>query len=180
MARNPMGNAAQTAKPKKTRKAKQEHYLQVTGVKENKRLSEETVCFTAWLWFDGVNVGEVFNRGHGGPHGYRWLSNEFMSTVTAWAKEQKTKYEHEKLDQIVDELLFQDKIRMKLTNAINAGHVVFRLKSYPSGQYAVGKYTPAQRVLAEQSIRARFNDDVEWVLVDKKDIEQCVADLAAS
>jgi len=36
------------------------------GVKHNERLSEETHCFTASVYLDGVKVGEVGNRGHGG------------------------------------------------------------------------------------------------------------------
>lgn len=38
----------------------------LTSIKYFASLSEETPCYSALLWVDGVKVGEVSNRGHGG------------------------------------------------------------------------------------------------------------------
>jgi len=40
--------------------------VELKNVKHNERLSEETHCFSAAVYLDGVRVCEVGNRGHGG------------------------------------------------------------------------------------------------------------------
>ena len=42
--------------------------VELRKVSINKRLSEETTCFSADLWIDGAKAGIVSNRGHGGPN----------------------------------------------------------------------------------------------------------------
>lgn len=44
--------------------------LELKAIKINKSMSEETLCFSAAIYLDGVNVGTVMNRGHGGPNEY--------------------------------------------------------------------------------------------------------------
>ena len=41
--------------------------ITLAKVKTNKRLSEETICFSADLHIDDKKVAEVSNRGHGDP-----------------------------------------------------------------------------------------------------------------
>lgn len=53
--------------------------IELRNVTHNKRLSEETECFAATLWIDGVKAGEVSNRGHGGAH-------EFRGDHAAWQR----------------------------------------------------------------------------------------------
>ena len=40
--------------------------IEVKKISHNARLSDETMCFSADLYVDGVKIGEVSNRGHGG------------------------------------------------------------------------------------------------------------------
>lgn len=41
--------------------------IELRGISLNKTLSEETFCYSATLYIDGVKAGSVANRGHGGP-----------------------------------------------------------------------------------------------------------------
>lgn len=41
--------------------------IELKKVKTNQRLSQETHCFSADVWIDGVKAGEIMNAGHGGP-----------------------------------------------------------------------------------------------------------------
>src|SRR6185437_6844340 len=41
------------------------------NIKVNERLSEETTCFSATIYIDGVRAGEASNRGYGGMTEYR-------------------------------------------------------------------------------------------------------------
>lgn len=44
--------------------------VELKNVKYIASMSEETHCFTATIYIDGVKAGEVSNRGQGGPNGY--------------------------------------------------------------------------------------------------------------
>lgn len=41
--------------------------IQLKNISHQPRLSEETECYTASLYVDGKKIGQVSNRGHGGP-----------------------------------------------------------------------------------------------------------------
>lgn len=41
--------------------------VELKNVQHNARMSEETHCFSATVYIDGIKAGEVSNRGHGGP-----------------------------------------------------------------------------------------------------------------
>lgn len=44
--------------------------IELKKIKTIRAMSEETECFIAELWLDGVHRGNVSNRGHGGPDSY--------------------------------------------------------------------------------------------------------------
>lgn len=44
--------------------------VELKSLKVNNRMSEETLCFSATLFLNGVKRGVVMNRGHGGPDEY--------------------------------------------------------------------------------------------------------------
>lgn len=41
--------------------------IEIKKVQVNQRLSQETHCFSADVWIDGVKAGAIQNAGHGGP-----------------------------------------------------------------------------------------------------------------
>lgn len=62
--------------------------LELKSVTYSERQSEETACFAADLWVDGVKVAYVQNAGHGGCDDVRAYPNmdEKLKAVEAWAK----------------------------------------------------------------------------------------------
>jgi len=69
--------------------------VEVKNIKHIASLSEETYCFTATLYVDGVKSGEVSNRGHGGCNEFsdfsaEQLINDFAKSLpsieTKWGK----------------------------------------------------------------------------------------------
>jgi len=62
------------------------------------RMSEETNCFTAFIYKDGKNVGEAHNDGHGGDT-YAHMQNmteQDHKHLTRWADDQFEKWMHDK------------------------------------------------------------------------------------
>ena len=68
-------------------------------------LSEETLAFTATIYADGKRVGDVRNQGNGGCHFYNWSDANLGREIEAWADAQPSKFEFEKLDQIIDKVI---------------------------------------------------------------------------
>ena len=65
--------------------------LELKNIKVAAFASEETHCYEASLWVDGVRVGRVANEGHGGPD-MLWLTDggsvmETMRKINAWLSE---------------------------------------------------------------------------------------------
>lgn len=58
--------------------------IELKSVKHIASMSEETLCFSATVYIDGVKAGEVSNRGHGGPDEYS--SQELYARLDAYAK----------------------------------------------------------------------------------------------
>ena len=46
--------------------------ITVKNVKIHQELSEETLCFSASVYFNGKRVGVAKNRGRGGCNDYDW------------------------------------------------------------------------------------------------------------
>jgi len=78
--------------------------LSVKNYKAYPRMSEETVAFNADIYVDGKKIGDVRNDGNGGCHMYYWSDRAAGEALEAWAKEQKTEFDFEKLDQILDKI----------------------------------------------------------------------------
>ncbi len=58
----------------------------IKNVSVNQRMSEETTCFSADVYRDGVKVLSVTNRGCGGAHGYDEYVKGSLAEVEAYAK----------------------------------------------------------------------------------------------
>ena len=56
------------------------------NVSVNQRMSEETTCFSADVYRDGVKVLAVSNRGYGGAHGYDEYVKGSLADADAYAK----------------------------------------------------------------------------------------------
>ena len=81
--------------------------VELKCVRLNQRLSEETNCFSADLWCDGVNVGEVTNRGMGGPNEYRARVGMVskLQAFFVYAKTVHPEFKYEPEDVLISDLL---------------------------------------------------------------------------
>lgn len=80
------------------------------NVSVNQRMSEETTCFSADVYRDGVKVISVTNRGCGGAHGYCEYVKGALDDADAYAKTRPaTVYQGvtiaPDLDSMIDDLL---------------------------------------------------------------------------
>ena len=53
-------------------------------------LSEETACYTAEIWIDGVRSFAASNRGHGGADDYHQLGSVTEAEVNDWLRANRT------------------------------------------------------------------------------------------
>ena len=58
--------------------------IELRRVTHNERLSEETHCFAADIWIDGVKAGDVKNAGHGGCHDF--YPHDLEARIDTYAK----------------------------------------------------------------------------------------------
>ena len=58
--------------------------ITLRNIKHFAAMSEETYCFTADIWIDGVKVGDARNEGHGGPTMIH--PRELEARIDAYAK----------------------------------------------------------------------------------------------
>tara|TARA_R100000008_G_scaffold68577_1_gene45794 strand:+ start:54 stop:542 length:489 start_codon:yes stop_codon:yes gene_type:complete len=68
--------------------------IELKNIKIYNDLSEETRCFTATLYIDGVNKGRVENRGVGGCNNYDMRYTE-IDKIDEWCKSNLPKYEYD-------------------------------------------------------------------------------------
>jgi hypothetical protein len=60
--------------------------LELKSIKVAEKLSEETYCFTANLYYKGKKIGEVSNRGCGGCNDLHLQDNSLYAEIEAYAK----------------------------------------------------------------------------------------------
>lgn len=62
--------------------------IELRKLSTNQKLSEETNCFSADVYVDGVKAAEHSNYGHGGPDMVRVIDKEKYAEFEAWCKAQ--------------------------------------------------------------------------------------------
>lgn len=60
--------------------------IELKNIKVVESLSDETNCFTATVYVDGKKIGELSNRGHGGPDDFHGDYDAF-NKAEAWLKD---------------------------------------------------------------------------------------------
>ena len=60
--------------------------VELKNLKINKRLSEETTCFSATLYVEGKKVAEVTNRGCGGNNDYHVIDKQLFDKFKEFLK----------------------------------------------------------------------------------------------
>ena len=131
--------------------------ITVKNVKIQEQLSEETLCFSATIYFRGQRVGEATNRGCGGCNNYHWFDRAASAEIEAWAEAQDLEFDFEKLDQIIGKLVhdFDDARRMK---RLSKNRTVFRLAGDDAGTYRSLSIPYSDR--AQKYLDTEFGDKV--------------------
>jgi hypothetical protein len=95
--------------------------VELKNIKIVQALSEETTCFTAVAYVDGIKTFYVSNRGHGGCHEYTEVdckpeTRARFDAVDAWAKTLPPDHYGDlelpsDLDSVVDDALIEHELR---------------------------------------------------------------------
>jgi hypothetical protein len=130
-----------------------------------KRLSEETLCFTADIMVDGKNIGWVQNRGQGGCNLYHWTNQAAGDALLKYAKETVTKFQFEQLDIILDDIITKIQEEKQYRNWCKKG-TYFRFKGdKPDAWQGYKKviYTPEVKL----KLQSKYGDRIEEFLNDR-------------
>ena len=58
--------------------------IELRKLRVDKRLSEETMCYSAEIWIDDARAFVAGNRGHGGPDDFHQVGTTSLADVEAW------------------------------------------------------------------------------------------------
>ena len=110
--------------------------LELKNLKVHNDMSEETVCFSASIYWNGKRIGVARNEGRGGCNFYDWIDFESSKDLSRWVEAQHITYTSydgeeeevttEKLDWIVDELREETQTK-KWIKRQTKKNVIFRL-----------------------------------------------------
>lgn len=138
--------------------------LELKKVKLHPRLSEETNCFEADVFWNGKKAGFASNTGKGAPNLYDWVSKEIGDEIMAWAEQQPTEFNFEKLDQIVDRIVCDEDMAQQLAKMCKKG-LAYRLKSDKPGVWKIlgEPFTPE----GAQRLKDTHGDDLEYIAQER-------------
>jgi hypothetical protein len=124
--------------------------LEVKNVTYNKRLSEETMCYTATIYIDGEKMGTASNRGNGGSDEYSNLKLQLAMTPDMEAQ----------LDEALDKWLYQRSLQQHMKTK-----TLFRLKGDPVDNWrtVIAEFCPGVKHYLERS----YGDRLEAILNEK-------------
>jgi len=114
--------------------------------------SEETSCFTASVYIDGMKAGDVKNDGHGGcnyyyPHELETKLSAYADTlppVTSSLEVDGKPFVYEpNADNVIDELLDEYLAAKELRRLLHSGKAIYTVTDRP-GIFASSRLTSAQ------------------------------------
>jgi hypothetical protein len=165
--------------------------IELKNLKINTRLSEETNCFSATIYVDGKRVGEVVNRGQGGPNEYRLgsdmqlrLEDHARQTFDIDTYNRETRAKHstlalvtrddphfEWLDQMIHDLVVRHETDRQYRKWCRTAFV-FSLRTSKPGEYftlkpRAGKATPAFLKQARAFAEQKYGSQLAEVLNDR-------------
>jgi hypothetical protein len=149
--------------------------LELRNVKHNVKLSEETECFSASLYVDGVKAAECSNRGQGGATDIRFEVRATEDKVNAYVKslpKRKSSYSNQEfpidLEYLVNDLLNEYLTEKSIRNACKT-KLCFRLKDSPKDSYSAVKF-PVKGVYRKADkdwVVGKYGDKIEVIYNDK-------------
>jgi len=144
--------------------------VELRKVMYHEGMSDETFCFEAEIWMDGVKLADARNRGTGGSNeyypvgGYR---NPNWKSFHEYCKSQPHHHDSEYVDQYVNSL-FVKWIQQRDAKRAQAQvkrwcktFIVYRLKEDPEGSWwrIKGTYTPS----IGDALRKKYGDQLEVI-----------------
>jgi len=142
--------------------------VELKNVKIHRDMSEETTCFSATLYIDGVKAAMVANRGTGGVHDIHFLmdTSDLHRRFNEWVDEQPpldlgSHAIPADVDVVIDRLLDQYEITRQHKRWCSKG-LTFRLKSDAEGSYRQLKVKYTLK-LAE-ALRQEHGEQLETIL----------------
>lgn len=144
--------------------------VELKNVKTSKFASEETICFEASVYVDGVKVGVVSNDGRGGCNMWSPWSAEAQVKAIALAMPKYKNETFEVADQLVNDLLMRIDVEKEVKRKMKDR--MYFIKN--NELYTTVKLTPAQiqkinmdpawRANAEQKLGGRMIFDIEEIV----------------
>jgi hypothetical protein len=113
--------------------------LELKSLKIHKDMSQETNCFSATLYCDGIKTAFVRNDGQGGPNVYDTFNDKKWKEFEKWAKAQPLEFDFEKEDQIIDTLMVQQDETRWIERQKKKGYTVYSLKGDAPGTFYIYK-----------------------------------------
>jgi len=138
--------------------------IEIKNYKRDSVMSEETECFSATIYVDGVKAGTVSNRGHGGCNDYYWSNPVLGKQLEEYAQAQTTQYEFEKLDQLIDDIVAQVATEKQMKGWMKK-HTCFRLKGDDRGTWRRLSGGPVDQA-ATELLTKKYGDQLEIILTD--------------
>jgi hypothetical protein len=141
--------------------------ITLKAVKIHQDMSEETLCFSASLYWNGKKVGRVNNGGHGGGNNYSYDIPKIRKEITKWIESEPvfwsdgTECDFEKLDCLIGQLVEEADQKKWLKNQMR-NKVLFRLEGDDEESMRTFKLKPHTRERIHKHIFDTY-DNVVWV-----------------
>ena len=141
--------------------------ITLKAVKIHQDMSEETLCFSASLYWNGKRVGSVSNRGCGGCNDYHYDSPAIRKEIRDWVEAEPVFWKDgsectfEKLDCIVSQIVHEEDEKKWLKNQMR-NKVLFRLEGDDEDSMRTFKLKPHTRERIHKHIFDTY-DNVVWV-----------------
>lgn len=141
--------------------------FELKSLKIHERMSEETVCFEAFMYWNGKNVGFAENSGKGAPTEYHFKDKAIEVEVMAWAAQQPVESTDEfasPFEMVLDALVYREDTAKQLARMCRKG-LAYRLKSDPKGQWTVVNrpYTPERA----QALKEKYGDQLDMIAQER-------------
>jgi len=134
--------------------------VELKKVKYHEDMSDETSCFSAEVWVDGVRTATVENSGKGGGNDYLPVDMDRFKAFSEWCKAQPHEFDFEYEDQAIDRLLSEWE-HQRWLKRVCRNKTVFRLKGDKPDTWRTVKhiYDAAVKAYMQQ----KYGDKIETI-----------------
>jgi len=142
--------------------------LDLRNIKVHNDMSEETVCFSASIYWKGKRIGVARNGGRGGCNFYEWLDKDASDELDRWVEQQHLTYTgfdgeekevtFEKLDWIVNELVEKHEKKKWLRRKTRT-QILFRIEGDEEGSYKTVRHQ-GKPIETVEWVRNKYGDTI--------------------